>query len=288
MQNLPRPDNDNYNLRKAFIAPPGMLLIVADYAQLEVRIAASLSRDPVLCDSILKGLDLHSFTAANMFGEYSYERIVWGNENKKNKDLPEEELKLAKKLGEMRSAAKAILFGLFYGRGAQSLAVELDLMRKHQISFEEAKEMASDMIQRFFEVYPVLQNFIRSTQASCRRQGYVRTWLGRKRRLPSMNSSDRKMRAEAERQCFNSVIQGSASDIAMVAMLTCNEDPFLQAHGCRLLMQVHDELIFQVPAEFAEPSLVRVKHCMEYPFSQHFSVPMEVSAGIASNWSDAK
>lgn len=288
LQNITRPDKDPYGLRQAFIADSGHVLIVADYSTLEMRILASLSGCPDLCGAINSGLDLHCWTAEQMFREYTYDELKYAKDNYHNMELSAEEREALAPLVLQRQIAKAIGFGIIYGRGPESLAQELDLEVKHDIGRREATEMAKGYINTYLDTYRGVRTYMSQVLDDCRAQEYVQTWLLRKRRLISINSPDGKARAQAERQTLNSIIQGTASDIVMIAMNTCEYDPFLLERNCEMLMQVHDELVFQVPEEFAEECEQRVRHNMETPFAGHFSVPLTVSSDRALNWADAK
>lgn len=172
--------------------------------------------------------------------------------------------------------------------GASKLAEDLKLAEELHISVEAAKEVAQDYIDRYLDTYPGVRRYMEEVLASCRRNEYVMTWLRRKRRLPSINSSDGYSKSQAQRQTLNSIIQGTAADIVMLAMIECEHDEVLKNLGCGLLMQVHDELVFEVPEENVDVAIERIKNSMEQPFIPHFSVPVRVSSGVGNNWAEAK
>lgn len=288
LQNVPRPDNDHYGLRKAFIADPGHILVVADYSQLEMNILAHMSECPDLCNAINSGRDLHCWTAEMMFGEYTYDELKYAKDNLHNMDLSKEERDELVPIVAQRTAAKAIGFGIMYGRGAASIAEQLNLMRLYRLSYREAAAMGQEYIDRYLSAYPGVGVYIDKVLQYCQARENVQTWLLRKRRLISINSSHDSKRADATRQALNSIIQGTAADIAMVAMNKCESDPYLKDRGCTMLMQVHDELIFQCPEELGAECEARIVHNMEAPFVRHFRVPIKVSSDRAYNWADAK
>jgi DNA polymerase-1 len=287
LQNIPRPDSDPYNLRGAFICDDGYSLIVADYATLEMRILAHMSGCPDLLRAIQSGQDLHCLTASRMF-DIPYEDLVYAKANVHNMALPQEERLHLEELVALRQAAKAIGFGIIYGRGPQSLAEELDLAARYNLSDYEAMRRAQQLIDQFYQVYPRVQAYGDEVLWKCQRDEYVQTWLLRKRRLIAINSADGAARAQAERQALNAIIQGTASDVAMIAMNLCEYDQVLSGLGCELLMQVHDELILQVPDENLAAAKERVRQIMEDTFATHFAVPLSTGMDSAKDWASAK
>lgn len=149
-------------------------------------------------------------------------------------------------------------------------------------------ELAKDYIKRFFSAYPDTKTWMHQVWSDCERDGIVYTWLGRPRRVPEIRSSVDWVKARAQRQVPNSIIQGSAADVTMRAMLKVENDPRLQELGCQLLLQVHDELVFEVPMQNAELALPIVKELMEVPRSDAMLVPLTVSAHIGRTWAEAK
>lgn len=288
LQNIPRAKGDKFKIRDAFIASLGKRLVVADYDQLEMKLMAHFSGDPKMVEAIATGKDLHCVTVALMFGEV-YEEVIAA---KKAKDpTPEQEILLMK-----RQSAKAVGFGLIYGIGAMKLAGQLTDELKRLVTKEEAQ----NDINRYFAAFPGVQRFIKQTHAYCHNTEFVQTLLGRKRRLPQINakggsSADEDAKgvvAEARRQSVNSIIQGTASDVAKGAMIRAEFDPILQDLGAKLLLQIHDELIFEVDDDPEKVAAVkkRVKEIMEAPFGDGFqlNVPLTTEAHDGYTWTEAK
>lgn len=287
LQNIPRPKTDKFKIRNAFVAAPGKRLVVADYDQLEMKLMAHFSGDPRMVDAIASGKDLHCVTVSLMFGE-NYDDVIAA---KKSKDpTPEQEILLMK-----RQSAKAVGFGLIYGIGPSKLAMQLTEELKRIVTKEEAQ----NDIKRYFAAFPGVDRFIKETHQECHRTEYVQTLLGRKRRLPQINarggtSADEDSKgivAEARRQSVNSIIQGTASDVAKAAMLRAEHDPELKRLGALLLMQIHDELIFEVDdvPEIVAAVRKRVKEIMENPFTDfQLNVPLTTEAHDGYTWTDAK
>ena len=263
-----------------------MTLIVADYDQLEVKIAAHESQDETLIDTLRKGLDVHSKTSASLTG-IPYEDFI--KAKKADNPTPEQE-----RLLDIRSGNKSALFGIFYGIGSVKLGTQLKkpIVRTKQRNgkIRETCPEAQAIIDGVFEVYPGLKQAIDDTHVSCSEKLYVQTVTGRFRRLPDIISDDRGVASQAERQAFNSRIQGSAADVAQAAMLKCERDPYLREFGARMLLQIHDELVFEVPdiPEYVAAAKERIKYLMEHPFDQDLSVPLTVSIHAAKTWGDAK
>jgi DNA polymerase I-like protein with 3'-5' exonuclease and polymerase domains len=290
LQNLPRPGSDKYRIREAFVAPPWKALLVRDYEQLEMRIMAHFSQDPRMLQAILDGLDLHCFTVSLMYG-YDYDEVIEAKKAKKN---PTDRQQL---ILDARQAAKAIGFGLIYGIGPKKLGINLSADLGKEVTLQDAQ----GMISRYFGIFQGVQAFIKSTHHRCKKTEFVRTIIGRKRRLPGINAqggSDddddvnaKGIAAMARRQSVNSIIQGTAADIAKAAMIRCEMDPELRTLDAQLLMQIHDELIFEVPDNPETKALVdkRVVEIMEEPFpGQSLSVPIPTDGSFAYTWADAK
>jgi DNA polymerase-1 len=289
LQNIPRPKTDKFKIRDAFMAAVGKRLVVADYDQLEMKLMAHFSGDPKMCDAINSGKDLHCVTVALMFGEI-YEEVYAA---KKAKDpTPEQDILLMK-----RQSAKAVGFGLIYGIGAMKLAAQLTEELKRPV----LKEEAQNDINRYFGAFPGVKKFISQTHAYCHQTEFVQTLLGRKRRLPQINArgggnSDdgdpKGIVAEARRQSVNSIIQGTASDVAKGAMIRAEFDPVLRDLGAKLLLQIHDELIFEVDdhPEVVKAVKARVTELMEAPFGDGFklNVPLTTEAHDGYTWTEAK
>jgi DNA polymerase I-like protein with 3'-5' exonuclease and polymerase domains len=263
-----------------------MTLIVADYDQLEVKIAAHVSGDEVLIETLRQGLDVHSKTSASLTG-IPYEDFIAAK--KADNPTPAQE-----QLIDIRSGNKSALFGIFYGIGAGKLGTQLGkpIIRTKQRNgkIRETCPEAQAIIDGVFAVYPGLKQAIDATHDECAVKLYVQTITGRFRRLPDIISDDRGVASQAERQAFNSRIQGSAADVAQAAMLKCERDPYLREVGARMLLQIHDELVFEVPdiPEYVTAAKERIKFLMEHPFDEELSVPLTVSLHAAKTWGEAK
>jgi len=272
-QNFPRPDGDEFGIRKMFVARPGWKLIVGDYEQLEMRIMAHMSKDESMLHAIREGMDLHCYTVAKMFSKITYEEVIAA----KKAETPtpgQVELK------RMRQAAKAIGFGLIYGAAAPRIAQQLE------IDVDEAQ----DKIDAYFAAFPGVAKFIVYTHLDCKEKGYVSTILGRRRRLPDINSHVRDLRSVAERESVNSIIQGTAADITKAAMLNIEFDAELNSMSTWMLNQIHDELVIEIPEEYAELALPRIKNFMDFPFQgqQALCIPTPAELHIVDNWAAAK
>jgi DNA polymerase-1 len=252
LQNIPIRTEEGRRIRQAFIAPPGYRIVAADYSQIELRIMAHLSSDAGLLHAFREGLDVHRATAAEVFG-----------------------VSLDAVSAEQRRKAKAINFGLIYGMSAFGLARQLHLGRNE----------AQDYIDRYFERYPGVQDYMDRTRASAREQGYVETLFGRRLYLPEINARN-KMRAQAaERTAINAPMQGTAADIIKRAMLQV--DHWLQASDvdARTIMQVHDELVLEVAEDAVEQVCDTL--CSLMSEAAELAVPLLVEAGSGKNWDEA-
>jgi DNA polymerase I len=269
-------------IRVAYKPPPGYKLLAADYAQLEMRILAHFSGDETLCNAIINGDDVHSATAAKMYNE-PYEEIKIakdiddlsvGDPNKR--DLTDRERYLLK----LRKGAKTINFGLMYGQGPGKLAFALS------ISLDEAKEA----IRLYFETFSSVPDYFETTINIARAKGFCSTLLGRQRLVPGILSHIRMDRSSAERKVKNSPIQGTAADITKLAMLKLWENPYIKACGARMLIQVHDEIVLEVPEHLQHDVEFNkvVRETMERPFDFELLVPLEVSMKYGDNWLEAK
>lgn len=253
LQNIPIRTEEGRRIRQAFIAPPGYRIVAADYSQIELRIMAHLSSDPGLLKAFQNGLDVHRATAAEVF-----------------------EVGLDEVSGDQRRKAKAINFGLIYGMSAFGLAKQLHLGRGE----------AQQYIDRYFERYPGVAQYMDRTRVVAREQGYVETLFGRRLYLPEINARN-KMRAQAaERTAINAPMQGTAADIIKRAMLAV--DGWL--HGgdgpdARMIMQVHDELVFEVAGD--QVAQVSDKICQLMSAAAKLAVPLLVEAGAGDNWDEA-
>lgn len=280
LQNLPRPANDVLQLRKALSAPHGKVLIVADYSILEMRVAAALSQCKNLVDAINSGRDIHCENTARMF-QLNYDELIWAKKNAHSLNLTETERLRVQYLIRKRTEGKTLGFGVIYQMGPAALSQDLG------ISVEEAEEL----IARFFQAYPGVYAFIQNTIALCKVRTpvpYVQTWLGRKRYFLSINSKDKIAAAGDERSAGNTPIQGTAADIVNIAMLCCKKNDRLRELGATLIMQVHDELVFDIDERGVEEAMSIVKYCMEQPFANQFAVPIIAEVGYGKTWADAK
>ena len=252
LQNIPIRTEDGRRIRKAFVAPPGRKLIACDYSQIELRIMAHLSEDPGLVRAFESGADIHKATAAEVFGRKMEE--VTSNE---------------------RRAAKAINFGLMYGMSAFGLARQLGIGRGE----------AQDYIALYFSRYPGVRDFMERTRQQAREYGYVETVFGRRLYLEYINKGTQGQRAGAERAAINAPMQGTAADIIKRAMITV--DAWLADHRQRAMMilQVHDELVFEADEDFVPTLLSEATRLMAG--AAQLSVPLMVDSGVGNNWDEA-
>lgn len=256
LQNIPVRTEDGRKIRRAFIASAGHKLVSADYSQIELRLLAEIADIPVLKQAFRDGLDIHAMTASEMFGVPV-------------KDMP----------GEVRRRAKAINFGIIYGISAFGLANQLGI----------AREEASAYIKKYFERFPGIRAYMDSTRDFCRTHGYVETLFGRKCHYPDIKASNASVRAFNERAAINARLQGTAADIIRRAMIRMEDALAEKKLSAQMLLQVHDELIFEVPNEEVAATLPVVQHVMQdAPFpAVLLSVPLHVDARAADNWDEA-
>ncbi len=247
LQNIPVRTEKGRQLRRAFCAAPGNVLLSVDYSQIDLRVLAHESQDPVLIDSFLEGGDIHTQTAAQVFGVMPLMVTP-----------------------EMRSSAKAINFGIIYGQGPMGLSQSLD------ISLREAKEY----IDNYFKNYRVVREWIDKNVALARQNGYVKTMLGHVRYLPEFNMGIGSMASFAQRAAINTIVQGGSADIIKKAML----DVFNALHTTpvKMIMQVHDELIFELPQAELTSRAAQIKDLMQNAVK--LRVPLLVSAKAGPNW----
>ena len=246
LQNIPVRTEEGRKIREAFIAGKGCVFISADYSQIELRILAHLCRDKLLMESFINDEDVHERTAREIFGEIGAQ--------------------------SMRAAAKAVNFGIIYGQTGFGLAGQLGISRGE----------AQDYITSYFARYSGVKEFIEKTKAEAHRKGYVETMAGRRRPLPDINSSNRNLREMAERMAVNTVVQGSAADLMKKAMIGI--DAMLENKKAKMLLQVHDELIFETPKTEQEKIEKGVKKVMET--AERLSVPLKVTVTSGRNWSE--
>ena len=253
LQNIPIRSEKGREIRRAFVSrDKDHKLMAVDYSQIELRIIAALSEDPNMIQSFRDGLDIHAATAAKVYG-VSIEEVT----------------------REQRSAAKAVNFGIIYGQSAFGLAQNL------KISRTEAKEI----IDSYFEQYGTIKNYMDKVISQAREEGYVETIMKRRRYLPDINSGNAIVRGYAERNAINAPIQGSAADIIKMAMISVHAEMKKKQVKSKMILQVHDELVFDV--HISEEVLIQdlVRQAMEKAVK--LSVPMEVELNLASNWLEA-
>lgn len=280
--NLPRADDDPYKIRKAIQSRPGYVLIVVDYEQLELVIVAGLSQDQSMLDAINQGLDLHCVTVRDMY-HHPYEEVV-AAKKKKSKNLPLNTRE--QQLVNARNAAKRIAFGLNYGMGANKLAIRITEDTGVVCSVDQAQAM----LDRYLEVRSGLAAWREGIIEQVHELGYVTTVMGRYRSPQGINRGSFQDIKEAERQALNAPIQGTAMDIIAQAMLQIEAEQELERMGVQMLLQVHDELVFEAPEEVAEEALPYIKDRMENPkgWPGIRSVKPRVSGGIGHDWVEAK
>ncbi|HEY8010535.1 MAG TPA: DNA polymerase I [Rudaea sp.] len=252
LQNIPIRTEEGRRIRQAFVAPAGHKILAADYSQIELRIMAHLSGDAGLLAAFHGNQDVHRATAAEVFG------------------VPPEQVD-----ANQRRAAKAINFGLMYGMSAWGLARQLGIDRNE----------AQGYVKRYFERYPGVQAFMQATREQAHRDGYVETVFGRRLYLYEINSRNQGLRAGAERAAINAPMQGTAADIIKRAMIAV--DAWLQNNSgvARMIMQVHDELVFEVRAEAVEKITAGVRERMMH--AADLAVPLIVDTGVGDNWDEA-
>ena len=252
LQNIPIRTEEGRKIRQAFIAPPGFVLLAADYSQIELRIMAHLSGDHSLLQAFANGEDIHRSTAAEVFN-----------------------MKLEEVTDEQRRAAKAINFGLIYGMSPFGLARQLGIERN----------AAKEYVDRYFERYPAVKQYMDDTREQARKQGFVETVFKRRLYLPEINSKNAPRRQYAERTAINAPMQGTAADIIKRAMLSIEKKLLNRQQKIKMIMQVHDELIFEVP----EGNAAELKEIVGDLMSgaAELSVPLEVETGIGPNWDEA-
>ncbi|MBE7503575.1 MAG: DNA polymerase I [Verrucomicrobiales bacterium] len=254
LQNIPIRTERGQEIRRAFVAPPGpdWCLLSADYSQIELRLIADISRETSMIEAFHRGEDIHTATAARVFG------------------VPPDQV-----TPEQRRRAKTVNFGIIYGISAFGLAQRLGLPRKE----------AAAIIDHYFASYPGIRRYMDETIARAREEGYVKTLTGRRRRLPDLKSANATVRAAAERNAINTPIQGSAADLIKLAMGRIHAELVRRHLRTRMLLQVHDELVFDLyrPEEAAVRALVAEQMKTALPLT----IPLEVELGTGANWLEA-
>ncbi len=252
LQNIPIRSENGRRIREAFVASDGYVLLAADYSQIELRIMAHLSGDKSLLNAFANGEDIHRHTASEIFG-----------------------VALEDVTGDQRRSAKAINFGLIYGMSAHGLSRQLGIER-HQ---------AADYMNVYFERYPGVRQYMDNTRQQAKEQGYVETIFGRRLYLPEINSSNGMRRQYAERTAINAPMQGSAADIIKRAMIDIHTWLADADNGIKMIMQVHDELVFEVPQEQLDMAKNTIEDFMVK--AAELNVPLEVGIGVGDNWEQA-
>jgi DNA polymerase-1 len=249
VQNIPIRTPEGVRIREAFVPAEGCILVSADYSQVELRILAHYSGDESLIEAFTRGEDIHRRTWAEVAG-------------KRPEDVTADE----------RARAKAVNFGIIYGSSAFGLANQLGI----------ASAEAQAAIDAYFARYRGVRRFLDETVAAARERGYVVTWLGRRRYLPDLGSRNRVLRSAAERMAVNTVIQGTAADLIKRAMVQIEAALRAEDLGARMILQVHDELVFEAPAR--EEARVRELARARMQAAGALRVPLEVEVGAGPNW----
>lgn len=255
LQNIPIMSEDGREVRKAFIAEKGFSLAAFDYSQIELRVAASLAKDAKMTDAFRKGIDIHALTASEIYG-VPLEKVTAG----------------------LRRAAKTLNFGILYGMGSQALAEQTGMSR------DEAKKF----IEEYFRNFSDVRTFIDETKAKAERDGYVETMFGRRRYIPEIYSANWQLKREAERMAVNAPVQGTAADIVKLAMLQV--DGWIKKEkkedAVRMLLQVHDELVFEIKEDMKDAVIPKIKKIMES--AADIGVPLVVDAKVGMSWGEMK
>jgi len=252
LQNIPIRTVEGRRVREAFIAPPGHVVLSADYSQIELRLMAHISEDPNLLKAFVEGMDVHRATASEVFGV--------------------DPLQVT---SEQRRYAKTINFGLIYGMSAFGLAASLGIERSAAIAY----------IERYFARYPGVKRYMDETKASAKASGYVETVFGRRLWLPEINSPNGPRKSGAERQAINAPMQGTAADLIKLSMIAVQKVLDEQQRATKMVMQVHDELVFEVPN--AELDWARTEVPKIMASVAELKVPLLAEVGVGQNWDQA-
>ena len=251
LQNIAVRDELGKEIRRSFIAPPGSYLLAADYSQIDLRALAHLSQDQSLLSAFHRDEDIHTATAAQVFGVEPSEVTP-----------------------DMRRVAKTVNFGVIYGMSDYGLEQATELSR----------EEAAQFIAAYFEKYPGVKQYLESTKEQAREEGYVQTLLGRRRSIPEINSSNRQVREAAERMAINMPVQGTSADIIKVAMINLDREVDKRQLKSKMLLQVHDELIFEVPEAELEEMRQMVPEIMSTALE--LGIPLKVDIKTGTNWGE--
>ena len=253
LQNLPVRREDGSEIRRCFTAPPGWVLVDADYSQIELRVLAHISGDATMIDAFRKGEDIHARTAAEVYG-VPFDQVTH----------------------QMRSASKAVNFGIVYGISDFALAKNIGVSRRE----------ARDFIDRYLERYPGVKAYMEQSVREARERGYAVTLMGRRRYLPELASSNFNVRSFGERCAMNSPIQGTAADIIKLAMIRVDKELKRRGMQTKLILQVHDELILEAPAAEADAAAALLKDCMEGVMQ--LEVPLRTDITTGGDWRACK
>ena len=253
LQNIPVRGELGQQIRQAFIAPPNSHLLSGDYSQIDLRALAHLSQDQGLLDAFNQDEDIHATTAAQLYG-----------------------VDTSQVTADMRRVAKTVNFGVIYGMSGYGLERATELSR----------EEATRFIASYFEKYPGIKQYLESTKQQAREKGYVQTLLDRRRSIPEINSANRQVREAAERMAINMPVQGTSADIIKVAMVNLYREMGQRQLKSKMLLQVHDELLFEVPAEELEEMRQLVPEIMSAALE--LIIPLKVDVKSGQNWGELK
>jgi DNA polymerase-1 len=251
LQNIPIRTETGRQVRRAFLAQPGWSLLAADYSQVELRVLAHLSRDQGLLDAFDRDEDIHSSTASQVYG-----------------------VALDQVTPEMRRLAKVMNFGIIYGLSAHGMTMQTDIPYKESAAF----------IQSYLGKYPGIRDYVEKTKQEARDKGYVETLSGRRRYLPEINHSNFQVRQAAERMAINMPVQGTAADVIKIAMVRIHKRMHDEGVTSLMLLQVHDELIFETPPEEMEAMKAMLLELM--PAAMELVVPLKVDLKVGPNWGE--
>ncbi|MBO0796894.1 MAG: DNA polymerase I, partial [Ktedonobacteraceae bacterium] len=255
LQNIPVRTELGRQIRRAFIADPSYVLLTADYSQFELRILASITNEPRLVEAFSKDEDIHTITAASLF------------------NIAPEEV-----TPDQRRLAKTVVYAILYGQSAFGLA---------QITGMSNAE-AAEFIKRYHETFPHVKGYVEGTLNQAHKQGYVNTLYGRKRFIPDMRALSHAERQALEREAMNMPIQGTNADLIKIAMLRLYHALKEQRMKTRMILQVHDELVFEVPVEELERAKRLVKAVMEGADDKKLAIPIKVEMKVGRNWYEAE
>jgi DNA polymerase-1 len=251
LQNIPIRGDLGRKIRQAIIAPPRSCLLSADYSQIDLRALAHLSQDPELIAAFARDEDIHAITAGNIFG------------------VPKAEV-----TADMRRVAKTVNFGVIYGMSDYGL----------EQATEFSREEAARFIALYFERYPKVKEYIEATKEQARKLGYVQTIMGRRRFIPEINSPNWQVRQAAERMAINAPVQGTSADIIKVAMINMHREMKKRNLKSKMPLQIHDELLFEVPQEETEEMKSLVAEIM--PEAMKLCVPLKIDIKLGKNWGE--